>query len=262
MPTKRFTFSAKQEQPAAMIPRIGLSPIRGIIAALDGIAIEIMRPRAGSTPDARKYFNRKGFYSLCVQAAVGADYKFYFVSTRHAGGTHDSTAPQATKLYDLLQGTVLPEWATVAADDAYSNGQHIVTPYSGYGLSVMKDTFNFYLSSCRMILKQTFGILICQFGIFWSALRYDISIDTLIIMVACKLHNFIIDNSNDRDFRSIPVAEENNVDGSPIIHIQSLLHTEQTAQRCRQRGRENSMLRDKITERLHLLGFMRPRQRR
>ena len=57
-------------------------------------------------------------------------------------------------MYDLLQGTVLLQWATVAADDAYSNGQHIVTPYSRYGLSVMKDTFNFYLSSCRMIVEQ------------------------------------------------------------------------------------------------------------
>ena len=189
------------------------SPIQGIIAALNGIAIEIMRPRAGVTPDARKYFNRKGFYFPSVQAAVGADYKFNFVSAIHAGGTHDSTALQATKLYDLLQGIVLPNWATVAADDTYSNGRHIVTPYSGYGLSIMKDTFNYYLSSCRIIVEQAFGILVGRFGIFWSALRYDLSVDTLIVMVACKLQNFIIDTSNDTDFRSIPIAEEKTVHG-------------------------------------------------
>lgn len=81
-------------------------------------------------------------------------------------------------------------------------------------------------------------------------------------MVACKLHNFIIDTSDDSDFRSIPVAKEKNVDGPPIIHIQNLLHNEQNVQRSRQRGREDSMLRDKIAEKLHLLRFMRPRPTR
>ena len=115
-----------------------------------------MRPPAGTAPDARKYFNCKGFCSLLLQAAVGADYKCYFVSARHAGCTHDSTALQATKLYDLLQCTVLPNWATVAADDASSNGKHIVTPYCGHGLSITKHRFNFYLSSCHMIVEQAF----------------------------------------------------------------------------------------------------------
>lgn len=82
------------------------TPFRGINAALEGISIEIMRLRAGSIPDAWKNFNCKGFYSLFSQAGVGSDYKFHFVTARNAGGTHDSTALQATKLYDLLQCSV------------------------------------------------------------------------------------------------------------------------------------------------------------
>lgn len=83
------------------------SPISGIIVALVVLAIDIMRPLARCTPDAKKYFNGKEFCSLCVQAAVGADHKFYFVFARHAGGTLDSTALEATELYHLLQSTVL-----------------------------------------------------------------------------------------------------------------------------------------------------------
>jgi hypothetical protein len=47
------------------------SPLYGIIAALDGISIAITRPREADDP--RKFFKRKGFNSIFVQAALGAD---------------------------------------------------------------------------------------------------------------------------------------------------------------------------------------------
>lgn len=158
----------------------------------------------------------------------------------------------------IFCNAVLQEWATVAADDCYSNGKYIETPYSGHGLSIMKDTSNRYLSSCHMIVEQAPGFLVCRFGIFGSALRYELSIDTLIKIVTYKLHNFIIDTSDDTYFHSIPFAEENIVDGSPIIQIQNLFHIEQNVERSRRLGREDSMLRDKFAERLNLLEFMRP----
>lgn len=71
------------------------SPIHGIISALDGIAIAIQAPKLDEVPDPRKYFNRKHFYSLSIQAAVGADYRFQFSSACHAGSTHDATAYRA-----------------------------------------------------------------------------------------------------------------------------------------------------------------------
>jgi DDE superfamily endonuclease len=94
------------------------SPLYGIIAALDGLSIAITCPREAKDP--RKFFNRNGFY---VQAAVGADYRIYYVSSLHAGSTHDSTAFQSTQLCHLLLKSVgqggLPNCAIVATDDAY-----------------------------------------------------------------------------------------------------------------------------------------------
>jgi hypothetical protein len=78
----------------------------------------------------------KRFYSICVQAAVGADYRVSYVSSTHAGSTRDSTRFQSMALHEILGKSErdggLPNWATVAADDAYGNKGRILnlTPVS------------------------------------------------------------------------------------------------------------------------------------
>lgn len=169
----------------------------------------------------------------------------------------------------MIQRKELPSWACIAADDAYGNGSNILTPYGGNNLPQWKSGFNFYLSSCRVTVEKVFGILVARFGIFWSPLRHKLSKTTLIIMVACKLHNFIIDNGdvgetnhgwNSHEF--IPMAEENRVRGSPIVHTQNVLQLEQNQNRSRQRNREESELRSLLAHRLHDLGNVRPPQMR
>lgn len=48
-------------------------PLHGFLAALDGIDIYIKQSSLYNAPDPRKYFKRKGFYAIAVQAAVSAD---------------------------------------------------------------------------------------------------------------------------------------------------------------------------------------------
>jgi DDE superfamily endonuclease len=149
----------------------------GFIAALDGIEIAIRCPTAAESADARKYFNRKGFFAISVQAAVSASYRVTFLSAKHAGSTHDSTSFTSTVLYDHLSVSEndggLPSWAVVAADDAYGNGSaggRIITPFSGRNLDTEKDSFNFYLSSIRITVEQVFGVIVSRWGILWSPL--------------------------------------------------------------------------------------------
>jgi hypothetical protein len=53
-----------------------------------------------------------------------------------------------------------------AADDAYGNRVRILTPYDGRGLTRTEDTFKFFLSSCRITVEQTFGIIVDRFGVY------------------------------------------------------------------------------------------------
>jgi hypothetical protein len=74
----------------------------GVISVLDGIAVEIRCPTAADCSNPTSYYNRKGFYAICVQAAVLAYYKVCLLSTKHAGSTHDSTAFGSTSMHAYL----------------------------------------------------------------------------------------------------------------------------------------------------------------
>jgi DDE superfamily endonuclease len=73
-------------------------PWYGLITALDGIAVAIRCPRLSCCSDPQKYYNCKVFYALSVQACVSANYKIIYVSAKHAGSTHESTALMPTPL--------------------------------------------------------------------------------------------------------------------------------------------------------------------
>jgi DDE superfamily endonuclease len=111
---------------AVSIQRLRRSPFRGIIAAMDGIAVSITCPRLSCCPDPRKYYNRKGFFAISVQAWVSASYRVTFVTAMHAGSKLDRTAFLVTSIHSHLskkeEDGGLPSWARVAADNAYGNG--------------------------------------------------------------------------------------------------------------------------------------------
>lgn len=79
---------------ASDFQRLRKSPLWGVVSALDGISIAIKCPTLDDTPSPRSYYNRKGFYSVCVQATCAADYSFTFFNASNCGSTHDSTAFQ------------------------------------------------------------------------------------------------------------------------------------------------------------------------
>lgn len=162
---------------------------------------------------------------MFVEAAVTADYKFCFVSARNVRAMNDSLEFQATELKRIIDEKKLPNWVRIFVDDAYVNGDYIVTPYYESVLSHIQHSFKFYLSSCRMTVEQTIGMLGCRFGIL--PLRFGLAKDTFVLTVACKLHNFIIDSGGQSYFVSLDVAEEKTIVGVPVVHLQNALYTKQ-----------------------------------
>lgn len=80
----------------------------------------------------------------------------------------------------------------------------------------------------------------------------------LIIGVACKLHNFNIDNGYRTDFDFIPLHDENAVEGQPFVNIQNNLHTDVQLTRSRNRT-VNDNRREQIKDILRRRGYTRPR---
>lgn len=165
--------------------------------ALDGIAIKIMDPSARQMPNSSSYYNRKGWFALSFQAMCDSKYHFTFFSCIFPDLTHDSTAYTLSNLSKLLSRSekgLLPSF-WVAADDAYTCMNRLLTPWPGRNLIVARDFFNYWLSSARINIEQRFGMLVERWGVLWRPLRCSLTKNAKLVFVSCKLHNFIIDSN-------------------------------------------------------------------
>jgi DDE superfamily endonuclease len=243
-------------------------PFYGVNGAIDGIAIAIRVLSPSECPNPRSFFNRNGFFAINVQAVVGADYSVLYLSAKHAGSTHDSTAFQSTALFNLLSlatGEIgaLPAFAVLSADDAYGNGScgcRIITPHSGR-LTRMEDTFNFFWSSLRVMVEQVFGIIVARWGILWSPLRCSLKKCSTILAVCCILHNFIIQTRGQAEATSVPQQHvDNYVPGEAVMHMQDSYHNDGDTGRRVRRGA--GARRDDISKSLYDAGYIRPARRR
>jgi len=240
--------------------RDGKSPINGCIAALDGIAIKINEPSSRDVCNPSTYYNRKGFFALNVQALCDSSYKFLFVSAITPGSSHDSSALAMSSLADLLKKNDggIKEKYWIAGDAAYVCTNRLLTPWPGKNLPVSKDCFNYWQSSARIHIEQAFGILVARWGIFWRPMRVRLFKASRIVMVCCKLHNFIIDNSQTVTVpRQPPLQEDPNNPIDQDIHLQDTCDTE-IEYHDRRRDIEISVIRSALTKSIKDKGLERP----
>ena len=68
-----------------------------------------------------------------------------------------------------------------------------LTNWKGTGLSVAQDTYNFYHSKILSVIERAFGVFKRRFGIFKRPLELAFIAVPLLVKVAMKLHNYIIE---------------------------------------------------------------------
>ncbi len=74
---------------------------RGCVSVVDGYAVNVAKPRISDCANPlASYWNRKGFYSIVLQAGCDINRRFNFASMICAGSTHDSVA------FELTQGRI------------------------------------------------------------------------------------------------------------------------------------------------------------
>ena len=83
----------------------------------------------------------------------------------------------------------------LVGDEAFTRTNQLLVPYSGRGLGVWKDSFNYHLSSMRQCIERSFAILIQRWGILWRDIRCAYSRWTLLITALAKLHNYCINEN-------------------------------------------------------------------
>lgn len=165
--------------------------------AIDGTHIPIIAP-VDSRPD---YYNRKGWYSMVLQATVNDRYMFTDAYIGWPGSVHDARIFTNSGIYDKGQsgdlfagkcvnvnGEELP--IVLLADPAYPLMSFLIKPFSDNGrLTPEKQRFNYKLSQSRMTVENAFGRLKGR----WRCLLKRLDMQTLdvpnIALACCILHN-------------------------------------------------------------------------
>jgi DDE superfamily endonuclease len=238
----------------------GRSPLYGCAGAIDGIAIKVVEPWAGTTANSSTYFNRKGFFALNVQQCVIATASLPL--RRPSVQVRPMTLPPSLYLRSTLlnrqdENFLLPGF-WIAGDEVYVCEGRMLTPWPGRSLSQERDCFNHWLSSARIHIEQAFGMLIGRWGVFWRPLRTTIDKAAQIVLICMKLRNFVLK----ADSADVPLPSTVDICGHTVspdyeVHEQDQLDTNDSLHR-RLRDLEGSEQRIFLTCVVADLGLARP----
>uniref|UniRef100_A0A8C0HBY2 DDE Tnp4 domain-containing protein n=1 Tax=Chelonoidis abingdonii TaxID=106734 RepID=A0A8C0HBY2_CHEAB len=163
--------------------------------AIDGTHIPILAPEHQGT----QYVNRKGYFSMVLQALVDHKGRFTHIHVGWPGRVHDARVFRSTSLFKRLQqGNYFPDQKitvgnvqmpiVILGDPAYPLMPWLMKPYTG-SLDSGQELFNYRLSKCRMVVECAFGRLKGR----WRSLltRSDLSQTNVPLAIAacCVLHN-------------------------------------------------------------------------
>ena len=165
--------------------------------AIDGSHIPISAPVMNHTD----YYNRKGFYSVVVQAVVDYKYKFLDVYTGWPGSVHDARVFAHSSLFNLgvdnkllpntrrvIEGTEVPLY--LIGDSAYPLLTWLMKPFPhNESLSMEQRTYNYRICRARIVVENAFGRLKARWRRLLKRLDADVEKIPAIITTCCILHN-------------------------------------------------------------------------
>ena len=167
------------------------------VGSIDGCHIPIMPPALNHTD----YYNRKGWYSVILQAVVDHDYLFQDICVGWPGSVHDARVFANSGMYKKMtidrifdgnevqiKGKNIPLF--LIGDSAYPLKTFLMKPFT-FNSSLANDqkVFNYHLSKARIVVENAFGRLKAR----WRRLtkRNDMNVSNIpyVVTACCILHN-------------------------------------------------------------------------
>lgn len=171
------------------------------VGSLDGKHIVIECPPHSGT----EYYNYKRAFSIVLMALVDSKYQFIFADVGSQGRISDGGVFRNTVLWERLSrneidfpppcplpGSTNNMPYVFLADGAFALNAHIMKPYPGnYEIGSPKRKFNQRLSTARVVVENTFGLLTSVFRIFRRPINLHPDSVSQIVMSCILLHNFL-----------------------------------------------------------------------
>lgn len=166
---------------------------RFCVGAIDGLLIRIRAPSKEDTTNQKRFFSRKGFFGLNMQAVCDADAVITAFSLKTCGSANDAVAFDISNLKEVCRTLPFPfHWIS---DLAYTATDQMMPPYPGINLhedDPPKDWFNFWLSQLRITIERVFGMIVRRFGILWKPMEFQLNFVFEIVHACIRLHNFLV----------------------------------------------------------------------
>ncbi|KAK3920196.1 Putative nuclease [Frankliniella fusca] len=188
----------------------------GVIGAVDGLHVNI--PAPAENPEA--YVNRKGHYSIQLQAVCDHKRLFTHIYVGQVGSVHDSRVFRLSELQTFMdQEDRFHNNSHIIGDAAHTLNRHLLVPYMDNGnLTDRQKNFNFCLSSARMTVERAFGLLRGR----WRSLRRTLEMictenvpDSDYVLACCVLHNICLLRGDEFEDFPVNVEQQGHVRGLP-----------------------------------------------
>lgn len=195
------------------------------IGAIDGKHIVIECPIGSGS----EYINYKKTFSIVLLALVDSNCNFIFADIGCQGRISDGGVLRNCLLWEkicrnelnLPTPRPLPNSNqhnvpyVFLGDGAFALSEHVMKPYPGnHDSGSPKRKFNQRLSSARVVVENTFGILAAKFRIFKKPIQLNPEKVTLLTLTCILLHNFLRKSPTSSNIYTphgtVDVIDENN----------------------------------------------------
>lgn len=168
----------------------GLARFPKVIGAIDYTHIKLQSP---SREYGEQYRNRKGYFSLNLQALVHANLEFLDVVARWPGSAHDSYIFANSRLRARME---LHEFDSVILGDAgYALSHYLLTPLANPRTKVER-LYNESQIRTRNVVERTFGVWKRRFPVLFFGLRLKME-TTMAVIQSCAILHYIVRLEND-----------------------------------------------------------------
>ncbi|XP_029179206.1 putative nuclease HARBI1 [Nylanderia fulva] len=163
---------------------IGLPYIDG---AIDCTHIRLLSNNFGGL--AEMYRNRKGYFSLNVQAIVGPRMEFLDLVPEWPGREHDSRIFQNSRIFMRYQQRELT--GMIVGDSGYPALTFLLTPFRN-PQNEEEQKYNEIQSRTRMVVERTFGVWKRRFPCLSRGLSLKLVTCTGVVSAYAVLHNLAL----------------------------------------------------------------------